>query len=107
MEKKQLILLFTLIGIIIPFGNVFGPAFVKCNQADDIRFRRNVVRIEAILSVVAYALGILVWLDIFKTNLVAGTPIDCSNFYVMLILPISVLLIAIGGLIYLKGHKQS
>lgn len=105
MKKKRLILLFTLIGIIIPLGNVIGPAFVKCNQADDLNFKHKIIRIEAILSIVSYLLGIIVWLDIFRTNLATGTPIDYEKLYVMLILPISILLIAIGGFIYLRVHK--
>lgn len=108
MNNKIKVLLMTLVGVIIPipFGNVLFPFFVKLSNADEKRFRKNIVLIELVATLVSFAVSISSWIYIIKENILKNMPIETEYMYPMFILPISVILIFVIGLIYVKRNEN-
>lgn len=55
-------LLLTLIGLAIPFGNVIGLYFIRCSTLPELKFRKSLTIIETLITVISMAIpvGLLV-----------------------------------------------
>lgn len=59
MDVKKKISLMTLIGLILPLGNIWGPYLIKIPQKTQYyKFRRNLVFFELFLTLVSFILAI-------------------------------------------------
>lgn len=69
-ERKMLLL--TLLGFAIPFGNVIGPYFINCKTSGELRFRKTLTIIGTILVVVSIAIPVIGMVCAFEPSGVEG-----------------------------------
>lgn len=61
-------LLLTLLGLAIPFGNVIGPYFINCKTQGELRFRKTLTIVGTILAVVAIAIPVIGMVSAFEPS---------------------------------------
>lgn len=64
MKRKQKILLSTLLGIILPLGNIIGPLMVKCENSEQRLYRHYVLKSEIIITSLSYVIGVAILLKV-------------------------------------------
>ena len=107
MDRRIIIILSTLLGLVLPFGNIWGPFLVRCDDDGYRKYRRIIVWLELAITIVSFIIGIgviVVWMkDIVQMN--DPKPIN-SMFLMCLFFGFSglVVLFALGNimLLYLK-----
>jgi hypothetical protein len=60
MKRKCFILASTLLGMILPFGNIWGPFLVRCDK-NLKKYRKYVVCYEIVATIVFYIVGTILW----------------------------------------------
>lgn len=72
MDKRKSVILSTLLGLVLPFGNIWGPLLVRCDREEQRKYRRAIVWSELAITVVSFIMGvgiIVVWMkDIVQMN---------------------------------------
>lgn len=58
MSNKRKMLLLTLIGFIIPFGNVIAPYFISCRTLPELKFRKSLTIIETLIAIIPMAISV-------------------------------------------------
>lgn len=101
MGKKTKILLMTLIGLVLPLGQVYGPLFVKVVEPEDKKFRKSVVWLELIVALLAMVYIINSMVSVFQENIQSGDAI-AACLYPMMLYPLVTIAIAVCGIIYVK-----
>lgn len=66
MSQKRKMLLLTLLGLVIPFANIFAPAFVSSLTGDDSHFRSRLLKAELVATIVGIIVGAAGWLEFMK-----------------------------------------
>lgn len=95
MSQKRKMLLLTLTGLVIPFANIFAPAFVKALTGDDSHFRSQLLKAELIITVIGIVAGVAGWLDFMK-DIVPGEAfpaVSAINYLPSLLSPILMLVL--------------
>ena len=111
MDRRIIILLSTLLGLVLPFGNIWGPFLVRCDIEEQRKYRRSIVWLELAITIVSFIIGIgiiVVWMkDIVQMN--DPKPIN-SMFLMCLFFGFSglVVLFALGNimLLYIKENQR-
>lgn len=67
------IILFTLFGLILPLGNVWGPLLANCQTDDLRRYRNKMIAYGAAFCVASITFGIYFWLKAMP-QIEAGQP---------------------------------
>lgn len=73
-ERKMLLL--TLLGLAIPFGNVIGPYFINCKTQGELRFRKTLTIVGTILVIVAIAIPVMGLMSAFDPSEVEAVDPD-------------------------------
>ena len=97
MGKKTKILLMTLIGLVLPLGQVYGPLFVKVVDPEDKKFRKKIVWLEfivALLALFAMVYTISSMVGVFQENIQSGDAI-ATCLYPMMLYPLVIIAIAV------------
>lgn len=109
MDKRISVLLSTLLGLILPFGNIWGPLLVRCDRKEQRKYRRSIVWSELAITVVSFIIGvgvIVVWMkDIVQMN--DPKPIN-SMILMYLFFGFSglVVLFALGNILFLHLKRE-
>ena len=109
MDKRKSVILSTLLGSVLPFGNIWGPLLVRCDKDEQRKYRRAIVWSELAITVVSFIMGvgvIVVWMkDIVQMN--EPKPIN-STFLMCLFFGFSglVVLFALGNILYLHLKRE-
>lgn len=98
-ERKMLLL--TLLGLVIPFGNVIGPMLVKSRSARSEAFRSQLLIIEGIILAVGYVPSLFFMVSSFGVSPegtmavdseAITTAVECLFLIPILIIATSILL---------------
>lgn len=95
MSQKRKMLLLTLLGLVIPFANIFAPAFVKALNGDDTHFRSQLLKAELIITIIGIVIGVAGWLEFMK-DIVPGDAfpnVTAINYLPSLLTPILILIL--------------
>ena len=76
MKRKQKILFSTLLGLVLPLGNIIGPLLVKCEDLEQRLYRRYVVKSEIVITSMYYILGVALVLKVHFFSEVHGSISD-------------------------------
>ena len=109
MDKRKSVILSTLLGLVLPFGNIWGPFLVRCDRKEQRKYRRSIVWSELAITVVSFIIGvgvIVVWMkDIVQMN--DPKPIN-SMILMCLFFGFSglVVLFALGNILFLHLKRE-
>lgn len=98
MSQKRKMLLLTLLGLVIPFANIFAPAFVSSLTGDDAHFRSRLLKAELIATIVGVIAGAAGWLEFMK-DIVPGEAlpaVSSINYLPSLVLPILIVALVVA-----------
>lgn len=59
MKAEKNMALLILLGLVLPFGNIWGPLIAAAESLEQKKFRRNLIICQSILAVAAWATGII------------------------------------------------
>lgn len=110
MNSTQKIALLTLLGLILPLGNVWGPFLLSAPVSSDTkRFRKKMVLIEIIISLISWVIPVVIIVQKVQavaSNLSFGDYISQALISTLWIQPLSILGIALIAYFY-EGAKKS
>lgn len=93
MSLSQKISLATLVGLILPFGNIWGPLIIKIpKNSSEVKFRHRLIILETFISFIFFTLSIV----LLVKSMLAGYSISLIRIatYILLIHNILILIIA-------------
>ena len=111
MDKRKSVILSTLLGLVLPFGNIWGPFLVRCDKDEQRKYRRFIVWSESIITFFFYIVvigGTVVWMkDIVQMN----DPKPINSYYLMCLFfgyHGLIILFALGNILFLytKNDKM-
>lgn len=94
MSLSQKISLATLAGLILPFGNIWGPLIIKIpKNSSEVKFRHRLIILETIISFIFFSSSIV----LLVKSMLAGYSISLIRLatYILLIHNILILIIAV------------
>ena len=110
MNSTQKIALLTLLGLILPLGNVWGPFLLSGPMSSDtIRFKKKMVLIEIIVSLISWVIPVVSIVQKVKTvasDLSFGDYISQALTSTLWIQPISILGIALIAYFYEEAKSM-
>lgn len=104
MNKFSSLSLLTLLGLALPFGNIWGPLLMKVPfGSPERRFRTRLIRVETVMTFIAYIIAIAMLL-VNKNGLTDPEQISTS-LVVFLALDASIITFALGLAYMMKNGR--
>lgn len=100
---KRNMSLLSLLGLFLPFGNLWGPFLCSCKEEDDRRFRTKLVVLGTINIVLSLGVNAALLLPIFQ-RIAAGEAQPPTISWALCLYPVLTLFIALG--LYLNYRKK-
>lgn len=106
MTPKKKMSLWTLLGLVLPLGNVWGPYLTKLPKTTDERtFRSKLVLFELCLSVIFLAASIYFYRSAMENNMNVETM--KQSIYMSFVQGFIIIAVALGLFFYLPSDKQN
>ena len=98
MKPTVKMILLTLLGLILPFGAIWGPFLVKTKSEEERRFRSRLLIAEVVVWVLGMLPLVFFWYSFMQqlssSNPEIGAPVEVFVYPVLLVLLACVLLIS-------------
>lgn len=98
MKPTVKMILWTLLGLILPFGAIWGPLLVKTESKQERRFRSRLLIAEVVVWVLGMLPLVFFWYSFMQqlssSNPEIGAPVEVFVYPVLLVLLACVLLIS-------------
>lgn len=105
MSNSRIVSLLTLVGLIIPSGNIWGPYLIKVPKGSKAaKFRGKLVLVELIISVVFYAMSLIKMVKAYGDSYDIGG--ISTALSILVILQISILVVAIVAFFVSPREEQ-
>ena len=103
MTLSQKISLLTLVGLILPFGNIWGPLIIKVPKgSSEAKFRFRLIIFESVFSFILFSIAIMLMTKAILSEY--NTSLITSAAYVLFFEYILILIVAIAATLYKKNE---
>lgn len=108
-NDRRWMLIASLAGIFVPFGNVIGPLLVKCRSARSEAFRSRLLIIEGIILAAGYVPSLFFMVISFGVSPEGAMAVDTDSITtaVRCLFLIPILIIATSILLWRKAARPS
>ncbi len=101
MKKKVFVLLATIVGLLLPFGNMWLPLLVN-GDAEFVAFRKKIILSQVVIYVIFMAVNVAFWTNEMMAIVDGGTRVDGNHMlWTLAGYVLAVVLFAIGGIVLL------
>lgn len=97
--------LLTLIGLILPFGNIWGPYLIKIPQSSSYVFRKRLVIFESFCTLSAYVLSVI--LNVKAFNMGFNLSLMRLSAFVLVIYCLMIIITAMIAVILAQRIKNA
>ena len=102
MKQLKRISLFTLLGLILPLGNIWGPLLVNVSRGSkEAIFRDRLICLECMITIICFVISIAILVKSMNSDL--NTHLFLKAMYALLIEDIAIILIAVLSPYWIKS----